>query len=47
MKSDMRDLKKGYTKPEVVRFGTIEALTAGGSGNTTDATQALSNVSGP
>jgi hypothetical protein len=47
MKSETReDLKKGYSKPEVVRYGTIEALTAGGNGNVTDAGNLLSAVSG-
>lgn len=29
-------LKKPYTKPEVVQYGTIEALTSGGTGAKSD-----------
>jgi hypothetical protein len=37
------EVKRPYTKPEVVRYGTIESLTAGGSGSKSDGS-ALSAV---
>jgi hypothetical protein len=38
------DVKKPYTTPEVVRYGTIQALTSGATGNKSDGI-ALSAVS--
>lgn len=38
MKPKMSEhVKKPYIKPEVVQYGTIEALTSGGTGSKADA----------
>ena len=45
VKSELREeLKKPYAKPEIVRYGTIQALTSGATGNKSDGV-ALSAVS--
>ncbi len=48
MKSDMRqDVKQSYVKPELVRYGPVQALTAGGPNGTNDGAAGLALSSAP